>query len=248
MRSVGLRSGSAWNRLLGELIHNMFIDTHTHSKGASYCSQISVRDLIDFKISLGYDGMILTNHIQRWYYKDRPFESAAENLLEEFADGKKYADERGFRLFLGVEVSIDSPRYSDILIHGNVAKLFRDRPETCALTQKELFEYCNDECMLMIQAHPIRQGMDFLDPAFLHGVEINCQPNDLAKRKEVEKFAADNDLLLFCGTDTHNVDMTTRGGLIVPDDLYDSQDFVRYVRETKRLHISIDGESFFFPA
>jgi len=225
----------------------MFIDTHCHSKGGSYCSRISIEDLIDFKKSLGYDGMILTNHVQPWYYKDRPFSSVREDILNEFRLGTAHAKKVGFRILLGVEVTIYQPHPADVLIYGDVPKLLSERPETCSLNQRELFDYCVAENMLMIQAHPTRGGENFLEPKFLHGVEINCQPNDLICAEQDELFAAKHKLKLTCGTDTHSVDTTTRGGVIVPDDILTSQDYADYVRSASQIRIKIDDEEFSFP-
>ena len=49
------------------------IDPHVHSKEVSMCSQVTVEEIIDAKIELGYEGAILTNHCQEWYYPKEAF-------------------------------------------------------------------------------------------------------------------------------------------------------------------------------
>lgn len=224
----------------------MFIDTHTHSSGASYCSHITIEDLIDFKIELGYDGMILTNHVQPWYYKDRPFKAVIDDIKSDFERGLIHAENKNFKLILGAEISINLPRYSDILVYGDVPTFLEKHPDTCALTQRELYAACKENGMIMIQAHPKRAGFDFLEPSCLDGVEINCQPNDLALRDIVTEFAKQNNLILSCGTDTHARDMKTRGGLIVPDDISTCADYAKYLYACTETHLKINDEEFVF--
>ena len=85
------------------------IDAHVHSKGISRCSHVSVEQLIDNKIKQGYDGMVLTNHCQAWYYP--PEENAAfiESFIAEFRAAKAYGDRLGFAVWLGIEATVNSP-------------------------------------------------------------------------------------------------------------------------------------------
>ena len=48
---------------------NMFIDPHVHSSGVSYCAKVTCEQIIDFKRSSGYDGLVLTNHYNYCYGK-----------------------------------------------------------------------------------------------------------------------------------------------------------------------------------
>lgn len=221
----------------------MFIDPHTHSAGASRCSHITIEDLIDFKINLGYGGIIVTNHVQPWYYSDRGFNYVIDDIEREFENGLKHLERKGekqFKLLLGAEVSIDLPRYSDILIYGDVLPFLKKHPRTCTATQQELFEYCEEDGLAMIQAHPRREGMDFLDPKFLHGVELNCQQRDINTHPDVIKFATEHNLKLTCGTDIHSTDIKVLGGMIIPDNITDCSDFAAYLKTTDFTQIKIN--------
>ena len=85
------------------------IDPHVHSKGVSLCSKLTCGEIIDSKRALGYDGAVLTNHCQRWYYPAEEHKYFIERVIEEFSRGKAYADKVGFRWYLGLEVSLDEP-------------------------------------------------------------------------------------------------------------------------------------------
>ena len=118
------------------------IDPHVHSKGISGCSHVSCEEIVDEKMELGYDGVILTNHCQKWYYLPEEHGEYVERVIEDYQKGKAYADKKGFRFYLGLEVTLTEPRYADWLLYGITEEFLRASPCLYALTQKELYELC----------------------------------------------------------------------------------------------------------
>ena len=207
------------------------IDPHVHSSGISLCSHVTCEEIIDAKIQLGYDGVVLANHCQRWYYPPEEHKYFVERVIEDFQRGKKYADEKGFRFYLGLEVSLDEPHYADWLLYGVTEEFLRNSPCFYTLTQKELFELCEKWNIVLVQAHPFRQTP--CNPQYMHGVEINCTDGDLDKIPLVEEFAKEHDLLITCGTDYHFVERVYRGGVYIPESCQTSVDIAAYFREGK---------------
>ena len=204
------------------------IDPHIHSKGISTCSQITCEELIDKKLALGLDGAVLANHCQPWYYPESEHKSYVERVIEEFEKGKAYADKKGFRFFLGLEVSLDEPHYADWLLYGVTKEFLRASPCLYRLTQKELFTLCEEWGIVLVQAHPYRQTP--CNPQYMHGVEINCSTGDLDKAPLVEAFAREHNLLITCGTDDHQITNKYVGGIFVPASCATSQDIASYLR------------------
>lgn len=211
------------------------IDPHVHSKGISGCSRVSCEEIVDEKMKLGYDGVVLTNHCQSWYYKTEEHTSFMKKMIAEFRRGKAYADQMGFRFYLGIEVSLNEPHYADWLLYGVTEEFLLRSPCLYALTQKQLFEYCKEWGVVMIQAHPYRQSP--CEPKYMHGVEINCSDEDLNKVSLVEKIAKENDLLVLCGTDYHFTERTFRGGIYVPESCQTAVDFAQWLREEGRVKV-----------
>ena len=216
------------------------IDPHVHSSGVSACSHVTCAEIIDEKMRLGYDGAVLTNHCQCWYYPIQEHPSFMEKMIAEYRQGKAYADEKGFRLYLGIEVSLQEPHYADWLLYGVTEEFLRSSPCLYALTQKELFEYCEKWGVVMVQAHPYRQAP--CNPEYMHGVEINCTGGDLDKIPLVEEFAREHDLLITCGTDYHDTSRVYRGGIYIPSSCQTATDIARYFRREGKV-IVFRGEA-----
>ena len=220
----------------------MKIDPHVHSKGISLCSATNYTDLINEKKSAGYDGIVLTNHCQPWYYEKSELKNWINRFLTEYNQAKTYGDLVGFKVFLGVEVSVGNPHWSDFLLYGCDEKFFLNAPSLYELTQEQLFEYCNQQGVLMVQAHPFREGHSPCEAKFMHGVEINLRPQDFLKREAVEDFAKQNNLFVTCGSDYHVITQTEFGGIIIPDTITNSKQLAEFMREKGETTLFFENE------
>lgn len=207
------------------------IDGHVHSNGVSTCSSLTCEQIVDKKMRLGYDGAVLVNHCQPWYYPKEDHKNYIERVIEEYSRGRAYADQKGFRLYLGLEVSLNDPHYADWLLYGVTKEFLRASPCLYELTQKELFELCEKWDVVLVQAHPYRQTP--CNPAYMHGIEINCCASDLGKEPLVEAFAKEHGLIITCGTDDHHLENEYVGGFYIPESCYEATDIAKFLRQGK---------------
>ena len=234
----------------------LIIDPHIHTKGVSRCSRWAIEDHIDWKIKMGYDGAVLTNHCQRGYYPPAEHQNYVDRVLEEYEKGRRYAKEKGFKLWLGLEVSIWTPHYSDILLYGVTEEFLRTVQCPYELDQKQLFEYCQRFGVFMVNAHPYRElppnfeggftAQDLLDENFLHGAELNCSPRDLPRHERLMKEFTEKGLVVTCGTDDHGGGEYF-GGMLVPDSVTSGVEFAEYLFSTKSTTIFREKEKREFP-
>ena len=225
----------------------IMIDAHTHSSGVSRCGRVTPKELIDQKMEQGYDGMVLTNHCQPWYYPSKEHAQYVENLIEEYRIAKAYGDQVGFRVLLGIEVTVLDPGHYDMLIYGATEEMLRASPCLYEMTQKQLFDFCNRYGALLVHAHPLRLSFDgkefgLADPKYIHGAEINCTPKDLVLKDELLRVAKENELLVTCGTDYHAPDRTFRGGMYVPDAVHTATDFAAYLKSASKTELFLEDE------
>lgn len=225
------------------------IDMHVHTKGVSTCSQISVEDAVDAKKADGYDGFVLTNHCQAWYYPESEHGAYVERVIDEFKRAKEHGDKKGIRVFLGLEVSINDPFYSDWLLYGVTEEFLRSTPCLYKLTQRELYKLCRDNGVVLVQAHPYRGDTGFCDdmkpgyPDALDGLEINCTAGDFMKRDKVLLWAKEHAKLVTCGMDYHGPSDRVKGGTFLPDWVNTSVDIAKYLKETSQTELFFGAET-----
>ncbi len=218
------------------------IDPHTHSKGISLCSEADVKGIIDMRESAGYDGIVLTNHCQPWYYPAEEHKNYIERAIEEYHRAKAYGESKNFRVYLGIEVTLLQPQYADWLLYGVTEEFLRNSPCLYQLSQKQLFEICEQAGILLVQAHPYRGEQRPGDPNYMHGIEINCTAGDAEKAALVEAFAAENHLLVTCGTDFHGVERETIGGIFLPEACQTATDLAAYLKQGKKCYFLTKSE------
>lgn len=222
----------------------MKIDTHVHSSGISLCSKITYQKIVEEKLKKGVDGAVLMNHCQPWYYKPEEYKQWMEKFIEEFNNAYEYGKERGFTFFMGIEVSVNIPRWADFLIFGVTEDFLRNSPDLCKLNQEDLYKYCVKYGALMVQAHPYRPNFEPLDPKFMDGVEINMQLRDDGTRPLVEKFAQEHGLLITVGTDYHEPYVNDCAGIIIPNEIKDSVALCDYLKNSEKINAFIGDKEF----
>jgi histidinol phosphatase-like PHP family hydrolase len=225
------------------------IDMHVHTKGVSKCSIVAVKDAIDFKKADGYDGFVLTNHCQSHYYPPSRHAEYIEGVIEEFERAKAYGAKRGFKVFLGLEVTVFDPFYSDWLLYGVTEAFLRSTPCLYKLTQRELYKLCHDTGVLLVQAHPYRSNTGYCEdmkPGYadaLDGLEINCTHGDFLTKDKVLRWAKERGKLVTCGMDYHGPSDRVKGGTFLPDWVNTSVDIAKYLKETSQTELFFGAET-----
>lgn len=218
----------------------MKIDTHTHTSGVSFCSEVSPQQFVERYREEGYGAVILTNHYSKMYmrrYGDT-WEEQIRVYTEEYRTAARAGEAIGLQVWLGAEVAISTPQspYVEFLLYGIDEEFLRNTPRLYDKTQAELYELCHAANALLFQSHPFRdeQGHFPQDPAYLDGTEINCHPYFLRHEDKVRAFADRHDLMLVCGSDFHYAYQAGTAATIVPDDLHGAEDFAAYLRRVPR--------------
>lgn len=221
----------------------MKIDTHTHTSGVSFCSDVPPDQMVQAYRDAGYGAVILTNHYSRMYmfrYGDT-WEKQIKIYMQEYQKAKTAGEAAGLPILLGAEVAISTPQspYIEFLLYGADEQFFMANPRLYDKSQAELYKICHDNDVLMFQSHPFRdeQGHFPQDPEFMDGTELNCHPYFLRHEDKVREFADKNGLMLICGSDFHYRYQAGIAATIVPDDITSSKRFADFLRKHPRPEI-----------
>lgn len=227
-------------------------DMHIHTSGISFCAHADCQTVIESKIATGYGGMVLTNHCQAWYYPAHENASFMKRVVEEYRKAKSYGERRDFRVFLGIEVTVNDPFYSDWLLYGVTEEFLLNAPCLYQLSQKELYLLCEKHGAVLVQAHPYRSNTGYCDDMrpgelqYLHGLEINCSKGDLERKDEVITLAGKAKKLVTCGTDYHGVAKFC-GGTLLPARVQTNEDLAEYLKTTKYTRVFLEEETLVLP-
>ena len=214
----------------------MKIDMHTHCAPVSVCGKCRPEQLPELLSQCGVDAMVLTNHCYP-VHCDRlspELPEQARIFVETFHRCKARGDELGVKVFFGVELRlINEPNRPEFLLYGLSEQDFLESYPLYNCTQQELFDFCNQKNVVMVQAHPYRseQGHAPSDMRYVHGIEIyNPHPSFESRMEEAVRLAEENGKLKTAGSDLHVERQAGVAGMIVPDDIVDQFMLRDYLR------------------
>ena len=152
----------------------MLIDMHVHSSGVSHCAKKDAGGMIEDSIAVGLDGFVLCNHYTKKYVEKMGIPEFNDLMTNEFREAKKIGEKLGFRVFFGVEVTLERYDGAHMLVYGVDDEFHKRHRGLYDMTQKELYEAVKSEGGILVQAHPMRDGKDvLLDLRYLDGIELN---------------------------------------------------------------------------
>ncbi len=194
----------------GRRIMKYKTELHCHTSLASGCSDESERDTVEKYIEHGYTTLVLTNHFHEGeidscggdYYDavDRFYE--AYRLAQEAAAGR-------INVLCGMEIRFTECD-NDYLVFGMTEEYVRAHENIHDTDVCDAHEMFRRDGILLIQAHPMRNRIRIVNPAYLDGIEVFNGHNAVFSRNEMaEAWYEYNkrfypDLIKTSGTDHHD--------------------------------------------
>lgn len=200
-------------------------DTHVHTDESSGCGKVTAADVVERYLSLGYDGICITDHMNKdnsAKYADT-YDRQAEAFLKGYRNAREAAGDR-LKVILGMEIRfLDNG--NDYLVFGFDEKFVCDNVLNMFKNIREFRPFADENGLVIYQAHPFRGGMRIINPKYLDGIEVynghggHNSANDIAYMW-AQKF----NLKMSSGSDFHYETGMTPGGILfdnMPDDSYD---------------------------
>ncbi len=180
-------------------------DMHVHTAESSSCAHVPAADVVERYKALGYDGVVITDHMSQYKMKRAKCESIeekAEYFLRGWREAKKYEDD-DFSVILGMELSFLDYN-GDFLVYG-IDENFMFKYHMDQFHCLEDFRPVADENGLFVfQAHPFRFDMTVQNPELLDGMEVyNGHPGHNSNNDIAEIWASKYGLRKSSGSDFH---------------------------------------------
>ena len=212
-------------------------ELHAHTKGGSGCAFVLAKDLIKEYKDAGFDAVVITNHIAENEFIKYPGETRKEKLdyyLSLFDDAKREGEKLGIKVFLGAEIRAKEDYFIEFMIYGFDREFLYNAPDLFTLNQRELFNLCEENGLLLYQTHPFRRGVTCGDPKFIHGAEaFNGHVNHVNNNALALDFCEKNNLIKLCGTDFHDPSQPKPCYALIPEDINTEKELCAYIKSGK---------------
>lgn len=216
-------------------------ELHCHTAELSGCASESAVDTVRRYAEFGYDSVVFTNHFNSWSFRDTGIATYEDYLKRHFELVSETAESTKTELNLipGLELALNSSA-NDYLIFGPYFDVMMSMPNIFDERLEVIHEKLNEAGCLIIQAHPLRFGMQIMRPEYLDGYEIiNTHPNHNSHNDIVPLLAKSiggEGKIFTAGSDHHDPENIPRGGIFTDEPVTDAVQLVDILR-SGRYHI-----------
>lgn len=215
-------------------------ELHAHTSEVSPCAHITAKELVDRYIEAGYSTLYITNHYHAHIIDSAgaTWEEKIAHYLSAYHIAKEYAGDR-LHILWGCELRF-AENHNDYLVYGLTEEFLKANPDLHCMSLKTFSSFARENGLLLIQAHPFRKGMVIMRPEYLDGIEVfNGHKGHDSRNKIADMWARRYGLLRTSGSDFHNPDSETAGGIITDTPITSSAQLIETLRNgTYALHCS----------
>ncbi len=208
-------------------------ELHCHTSEVSRCASSSAEEAVKFYKEKGYDGIVITDHYspQTFLFYKSLF---PHKYIDLYTRGYKRARElagEDFTVLLGCEVRFFCT-IDDFLIYGITEDFLRSSGNLMKMYLKRLFRLCDENGLLLLEAHPFRELRFRHNPKYLHGCEVfNGKDSGKTANVKAKAWAERNRFsVVTSGGDFHNARDTVPGGIITNEPIKTNDDLLRILR------------------
>lgn len=213
---------------------NMYkLDMHVHTSDVSSCGMVPSYEVVELYKSVGYNGIVITDHFYRDYFeklKHLSWFEQIDNYLLGYKSALKYAIDIKLNILLGIEMRFDESD-KDYLVYGVDEQFLKENERLYEFTLKEFKELIQDKDILIFQAHPYRNQICPSPAELLHGVEVfNGNPRHNSQNALAFQFAEKNHLIKISGSDFHQIQDLAKGGIKIENPICTNAELIKLLK------------------
>ncbi len=218
----------------------MLFDMHVHTAEGSPCASIKNEEMVVAYKEKGFDGVVITNHISRWYMVNHYslcYEDYCKLNHEVYLDAKEKGEKVGLKVLYGQELSLDTTYHNDYLVYGLTLEQMLEYGDMMKWTPEKLKEASVSDGFVYYHAHPFRNGASVVSPDLLFGMELFNGSHDFERtwedqRNDIANLWADKyKLHKIAGSDCHHIDRVGMAGVRFMSEINDINDLLSALRE-----------------
>lgn len=208
-------------------------EMHAHTSEVSRCGRLKATEIIQLYKSIGYKGVVITDHLTVEYFDSLfalSWEEKVDCFLEGYKEAKKTGDEIGIHVLLGAELGKDEgdSKRNDFLLYGITESFLKNTPDLFKMDLEHLKSVAEKEGIMIYQAHPLRPSCRLVPSTQIHGAEVyNGNPRHFSNNTMMQKKAEERNLLPISGSDCHQPGDEGRGGIMTRVQIKHNKDLIQ---------------------
>lgn len=217
-------------------------ELHAHTSEVSRCAHLDAAGVVDRYLEAGYTTLVVTNHFNSDTLNTAgsDWQSRADYFLRGWRVAKEYAGDR-MHVLLGMEIRF-AECWNDYLVYGLDEDYLYAHPFLYDMDLRSFSALVRADGLLLVQAHPFRNGMKVMPPDLLDGYEIyNGHVGHDSRNPIAHAWCARHGKLATSGSDLHDPCSHINAGILTDEPVTDMQKLCTLLRE-KRYTLRRGGE------
>ena len=205
-------------------------ETHLHTSEVSACSVTPGEAYPEYMKSLGYSGMIVTDHFftgNSCVPRNLPWKERVDRYCRGYENAKAAAGD-DFTVLFGIEYNFQGDEF---LLYGVTKEWLLANPEIESFSRKQLYDSVHEAGGIMIQAHPYRErgylSAIHLTPGTSDGAEVYNAANPDYQNALGYEYALERGFLMAGGSDIHYFEQNDMGGMSFPYPINTIEEYVK---------------------
>ncbi len=209
-------------------------ELHCHTAETSECAAIGAADAVEFYKSIGYSGMVITDHYSFLTFGTQSSfkrQIDVDKYLRGYHNALEAAGD-GFTVLLGMEI-----RYfmttNDYLVYGIDEDFIRSNGNMLFKGERRFYNLVKKQGAVIVQAHPFRPYIHRANPKYIDGCEIfNGKDRDKDFNQKARKWAEEESFgIVTGGADFHRESQKANAsGIITEEKINNNADLVRILK------------------
>lgn len=224
------------------------IDIHCHTAETSNCGKTPADELVRLYHSMGYSGVLITDHLHNYTFKtlkktiaNPTWDEKIDYLLKGYKNALKEAEKYdNFKVYLGAELRFDE-NDNDYLVFGLSEDKLRHMEGVVEMDPESGIKFVQSMGCAVIQAHPFRNDCVVVQPNLLNGVEVFNGHRGHDSRNDIAlMWAKKFNYIMTSGTDFHGEHDPNSG--IYVDELPENEEELRDIILSRNFELKTNGE------
>lgn len=197
-----------------------YTELHAHTSDTSRCAGVGAKDLVALYKQAGASTVVMTDHLspstfEAYSQSNLSWTEKVDIFLQGYRNAKAAAGDE-LTVLLGMELRFDRKGDSnDYLVYGLTEEFLYQNPDLLKMRLSSFANLAHKNGLLIFQAHPFRNGMHIVNPAYLDGVEVyNACVRHNSRNSIAEMWAKLHKLRGSAGSDFHRAEDVARGGIL----------------------------------
>ncbi len=197
-------------------------ELHAHTSEVSRCAHVDAAAVVDRYLREGYTSLVISNHFNNYTLDTAgsDWQARADYFLRAWRRATERAGNR-MHVLLGMEIRFPE-NMNDYLVFGLDEQYVLSHPYLYDMNLRDFSELAHADGLLVIQAHPFRNGMTVMPPELLDGYEVfNGHVGQRSRNPMTREWCRMQKKIPTSGSDFHNADFYTDAGILTDEPITD---------------------------